>query len=139
MPLVESKRFWVKPLKLNAVVNFIIYEAVFYGLYWSSPALVSNGIWRMLLLVALVVGAFVACLPAIARQESENIRIHGEPNLTVYVPVYSVCAFIFFYLLYSLYNWSLLFDRDVLASFCAFYLFSVPVLGFTLAKLFYNN
>lgn len=139
MPLVESKRFWVKPLKINAAVNFIIYEAVFYALYWLNPALASNSIWRVLLLVSLVAGAFVACLPAMAREQSEDIRIRGERNLTLYVPVISVTIFVIMYVFFSFFSWSLSFDRDVLTTFCLFYLVSVPVIGFGMAKIFYNR
>lgn len=138
MPLVESKRFWVKPLKLNAAVNFIIYEAVFYALYWSNPALASNSLWRVLLLVSLVAGAFVACVPAIARQQSEDIRIRGERNLTLYVPLISVSIFVILYVLFSFFTWSLSFDRDDLTIFCLFYLVSVPVISFGMGKTLYD-
>lgn len=139
MPLVESKRFWVKPLTINAAVNFIIYEAAFYALYWSNPEMASTSAWRFLLLISLAVGAFVACLPALSRYENDEIRIHGKRNLTLYVPIISVCIFTVFYAFYSFVNWSPFFNPYFLSSFCFFYLFSVPVVGFAMFKLLYDK
>jgi len=78
MPLADSQRFWVKPLQLNAVVNFIIYEAVFYALYWSSPEMADNKTWRVLLLASLAAGALIAFLPAYVRYESEEMVIYEK-------------------------------------------------------------
>ncbi|MBT0720970.1 hypothetical protein HGT70_06700 [Rosenbergiella collisarenosi] len=43
--------------------------------------------WRVVTLVVIVTGLYSALSPALLREESKEIRIHGDRNPIYYVPV----------------------------------------------------
>lgn len=129
MPLVESKRFFSRPITIYAVLQMSAYLIIFYNLYALNKTVMSGPWWRVSTLIVIVAGLYSALSPALLREENKAIRMNNDSNPIYFVPVAAVLMGVVYLLAKSYYFWSFEITHQDLTVGLLGYLLVVPVLS----------
>ncbi|EPC0068387.1 hypothetical protein ACRWP7_003295 [Escherichia coli] len=123
----ENQKFWTTPLVTFAIVQFIFYVLIYCAGYFVEFSTLADSTFRVGLIVAIGLGVFTSIQPALARDESDNIRNGKVRNSAYYGVIIPIVIFIIGYLAVSYYEWSFPASKKVLFYFCLIYFCGAPV------------
>lgn len=132
---VMNRENWTPRVWGFAVAQFVAYMTVYGVLYQHNADVMSNGSWRLLLLVAVAVAAFTAAGPAMLRTRSVPVRQGHRLNRAYIVPFIPVAGFIAYYCFNTFYTWSLEPAGYAINIFCLLFLVYTPFMTLWLALM----
>lgn len=128
MPLVESKRFLTKPLKIYAISQFMIYMSVFYLAYTMSGFEFENTTTKWIIIfTAIVIAYYTALQPALVRNAIDSIRLKRELNYAYFAPVLSVGVILLYLFSVFFHRGDIAFEHRDALRICWVYLTCTPL------------
>jgi len=120
MALVDSKKYWTKPLIAFAVMQFVFSMIVWWVWYKNTPTF-NPVIWRIGFLIGLFTSLTTSILPAAMRNRCDDIRLGGKTNFAYFSVLVPFIVFFLYKAFISYYHWDFSFKKSDIGIFSNLY------------------